>query len=263
MKPGENTVGMAQSTTYLLSQMGTEALLRQAPRAYHTGVADILLAALAQTMTVWMGTDSVLLALEENGREIGEGLSDFSRTAGWFTTLFPVRLSGGEVEPGELIRTVKEQLRAVPRQASGMACCAICIQKGILRPNCRRCPNHKSVFLYLGQLMQGAIDLSLFAGIQETSHERDPRSPRPYLLDVVARVTEQQLHVTWTYNPLFHQSATIDNLAQSYQRRLQTLIAHCQTQETSQFTPSDFPEAGLDQAELDELLALFAQDDDY
>lgn len=267
MKPGDNTVGMAQSTTYLLSQMETEALLRQAPRAYHTRVADILLAALAQTMTAWMGTESVLLALEENGREIGEGLPDFSRTVGWFTTLFPVRLSGGAAEPGELIRTVKEQLRAVPRQGVGYGLLRYLHPEGNFASQLHALPQPQISFVYLGQLMQGVADSSLgaavFAGIHETSHERDPRSPRPYLLDVVARVTERQLHVTWTYNPLFHQPATIDNLAQSYQRRLQTLIAHCQAQETSQFTPSDFPEAGLDQTELDELVALFAQDDDY
>ncbi|GAB4152079.1 MAG: hypothetical protein Fur0021_16530 [Candidatus Promineifilaceae bacterium] len=267
IKLSDNTVKMAQSTTYLLSQTETEGLLRQAPRAYHTRVADILLAALAQTMTAWMGTDSVLLALEEDGREIGEALPDFSRTVGWFTTLFPVRLSGGAAEPGELIRTVKEQLRAVPRQGVGYGLLRYLRPEGDFAAQLQALPQPQISFLYLGQLMQGVADSSFgsaaFTGIQETGYERDLHSPRPYLLDVVAGVTAQQLQVTWTYNPLFHQPATIDDLAQSYQRHLRTLIAHCQAQKTSQFTPSDFPEAGLDQTELDELVALFAQGGDY
>src|SRR3712207_8776522 len=48
-----------------------------------------------------------------------------------------------------------------------------------------------------------------------------------------------------------HDQATIERLARSYVRALQTLIAHCLAAETRGDTPSDFPLAAIDQAQLD------------
>ena len=45
---------------------------------------------------------------------------DLSRTVGWFTCLFPVRLAlRGRTGPGEALKAVKEQLRAIPRRGIG------------------------------------------------------------------------------------------------------------------------------------------------
>ncbi|MCA9937542.1 MAG: SDR family NAD(P)-dependent oxidoreductase, partial [Anaerolineales bacterium] len=257
--PAANTVEMAQSVTVALDQAETSALLRDAPRAYHTGVADILLTALAQTMTIWTGAAAVLVALEENGRDAGTLPPDYSRTVGWFTTLYPVALPGDITEPGAAIRTIKEQLRAVPRQGVGYGLLRYVRPTYDVASQAEKLPQPQMSFLYLGQIEEIATG-ELYAGIQSPPNERAPHSPRPYLLDIIAHVTEQRLRVTWTYNPHFHQPNTIDNLAQTYRQRLQTLITHCQTQEIGQFTPSDFPEAGLDQEALDELVALFTQE---
>ena len=64
----------------------------------------------------------------------GWGL-DLSRTVGWFTSVFPVRLDVGAINmdealaggagAGRALKQVKEQLRAVPGHGSAMGCCAI------------------------------------------------------------------------------------------------------------------------------------------
>jgi len=44
-------------------------------------------------------------------------------------------------------------------------------------------------------------------------------------------------------------------LADDFIKTLQSLINHCVSLEQRGYTPSDFPEADLDQAELDDLIA--------
>ena len=94
-----------------LSAEETRALLEEVPRAYQTQLHEVLLAALAQTLG-----GAVLIDLEGLGREDLFAGIDLSRTVGWFTTRYPVRLDlSGTVGQGEVLKTIKEQLRAVPQ----------------------------------------------------------------------------------------------------------------------------------------------------
>ncbi|MGV8267924.1 condensation domain-containing protein, partial [Pseudomonas aeruginosa] len=61
---------------------------------------------------------SVLVQLEGNGREdLGEAI-DLSRKVGWFTSLFPLRLTPA-ADLGESLKAIKEQLRGVPDKGVG------------------------------------------------------------------------------------------------------------------------------------------------
>ncbi|WP_278263626.1 non-ribosomal peptide synthetase [Nocardia sp. AG03] len=113
----------------------TTALLTTLPRLFHGGVTDALLATLALALARWRarrGVDerSALLRLEGHGRqeEVVPG-ADLSRTIGWFTNLYPVRLdlagidlddacTGGPAM-GAAIRAVKHDLLAVPDKGIG------------------------------------------------------------------------------------------------------------------------------------------------
>jgi non-ribosomal peptide synthase protein (TIGR01720 family) len=46
----------------------------------------------------------------------------------------------------------------------------------------------------------------------------------------------------------------MEAVAARYGKELEELIEHCVREESGGFTPSDFPDAELDQAELDELM---------
>jgi len=98
-------------------------------------VNDGLLAALALALTKWRarrGTEfaEVLIKLEGHGRE--EDMvpgADLSRTVGWFTSAFPVRLDlngidvrdafAGGPAMGSAVKAVKEQLLAIPDKGMG------------------------------------------------------------------------------------------------------------------------------------------------
>src|SRR5262249_8141540 len=108
------------TVTVELGVAETRALLEAAPEAYRTQVNDLLLAALARAFASWSGERLLLVDLEGHRREeIFPGV-DLSRTVGWFTTVFPVALAlpPGD-DPGDAIRVVKEQLRAVPQRGLG------------------------------------------------------------------------------------------------------------------------------------------------
>ncbi|MFJ1647076.1 amino acid adenylation domain-containing protein [Streptomyces sp. NPDC088258] len=93
-------------------------LLRESHHTYRTQINDLLLAAFAQALRDLTGETDHYILLEGHGREeIGPRL-DVSRTLGWFTTMFPVRLSAG---PDRLagLRATKETLRAIPAKGIG------------------------------------------------------------------------------------------------------------------------------------------------
>ncbi|PES28329.1 hypothetical protein CN497_25175, partial [Priestia megaterium] len=93
-------------------------LLQEAPAAYRTQVNDLLLTALARVIGRWSGQASTLIQLEGHGREeLFDGV-DLTRTVGWFTSLFPVRLTPADTL-GESIKQIKEQLRSIPNKGIG------------------------------------------------------------------------------------------------------------------------------------------------
>ena len=234
----------------------TRALLLEVPRAFHSQINDALLASLAGALAGWSGGDSVRLDLEGHGREeIADGV-DLSRTVGWFTTIFPVRLELPEGRaPEEMMRSIKEQLRRVPRRGIGY---------GLLRHSgdeatasaLRTAPEPEVAFNYLGQLDQVLPAASGFARADESpGPTRAPGNRRSHLVDVLSFVAEGRFRFDWTYNPLVHRRETIEGVAAEFIRGLTALVAAARSPEVRGYVPSDFPMAGLDQATLDRAFA--------
>ena len=74
-------------------------LTGQVPVVFGCGVHEVLLAALAAALTRWRPgpAGGVLVELEGHGREQVSPDADVSRTVGWFTSIYPVRLDPGPV----------------------------------------------------------------------------------------------------------------------------------------------------------------------
>ena len=80
----------------------TRALLTRVPAAFHAGIEDVLLAALTGAVTAWRPETraGILVDVEGHGRvPLTDGM-DLSRTVGWFTSAYPVRvdLAGVDVD---------------------------------------------------------------------------------------------------------------------------------------------------------------------
>ncbi|MCG7551802.1 condensation domain-containing protein, partial [Pseudoalteromonas sp. Of7M-16] len=109
---GDDTMHSAQTIQVALSEEQTQALLSQAQRPYRTHIDELLLASLSVALKQWTGSNEAQVFLEGHGREPWQSQLDLSRTLGWFTALYPVKLTSHH-EIADTIIATKERLRAV------------------------------------------------------------------------------------------------------------------------------------------------------
>ncbi|MEH2196819.1 amino acid adenylation domain-containing protein [Nostoc sp.] len=253
----ENTVGSSRIVSVSLSQEQTRTLLQDVPVAYNTQINDVLLTALVQSFAGWTGYDSLLIELEGHGREDLFEDVDLSRTVGWFTSIFPICLKlGGHHHPGEALKSVKEQLRRIPNRGIGYGILRYLSMDATINKQLELLPQAQVSFNYLGQFDQTHLAHLGWKYAQESSGSiHSPKGQRRHLLNVNGLVIEGRLQLEWKYSAAFHHQATVENLAKNYLKVLEAIIDHCISKEAGGYTPSDFPEVGLSQEALDELLA--------
>lgn len=146
---GLNTEAYTDKVSVVLTAEETRNLLQAVPPVYRTQITDALLAALTPVVCRWNRSDSIVINLEGHGREDLFEEVDLSRTVGWFTTLFPVRLrANAESMSGDLLTSFKEQLRAVPRNGIGYGI------RRYLSSDGQADSSPQIMFNYLGQLDQ-------------------------------------------------------------------------------------------------------------
>ena len=248
LDPACDNNATAQQLTVALPAALTSALLTRVPAAFHAGIDDLLLSALA--IAIGEGREGPLLIdLEGHGRESER--FDLSRTVGWFTCLFPVRLDLGGVDRGNLggaLKRVKEQLRAVPGKGLGY---------GLLRylnaetaPRLAARPTPQIEFNYLGRF-DGAPAAVL-------PLDADPAMPLSHLLRINAQTVNGCLSATWSWAGAHLAEAQVRHWAQGWVDALKSL-ASCGA---GGHTPSDFPLLRLSQAEVELLEAAYPRLED-
>lgn len=253
---GDNIVASTRNISIVLTVEQTQALLKEVPKAYNTQINDVLLTALVQAFSQWTGNSFLLLALEGHGREEIFDDVDLSRTLGWFTSVFPVLLNLRKTShPVEALKVVKEQLRGIPNKGIGYGLLCYLSQDTARVESLRSLPQAEIVFNYLGQFDQSFSDLSIFKISQDSQGQtRSFCNRETYMLNINALVIDNQLRVDWAYSEKIHRRNTIEQLAQRFVEALQVLVTHCQSSEGKGYTPSDFPEADLNQQDLDRFL---------
>jgi amino acid adenylation domain-containing protein/non-ribosomal peptide synthase protein (TIGR01720 family) len=273
---GENKEARNQMVRRTMEREETRVLLQDVPGVYKTEINDILLSALVQGYRNWNaergiwpvmeGETRLLLALEGHGRGELFPEVDLTRTVGWFTNIYPVRLKVKDYDgPGDVIKKVKEQLRRIPQRGMGY---------GILRylrqdsgETLSELDEPRMSFNYLGQVDRvlggaeedtdgGAGKTGMFGIAPEGSGPpRALSGERPYLIDLNCIVAGGQLGMEWSFSDDVYQVETIELFAEKYLEGLRKLIEHCMSPDAGGYTASDFPLAGMDQAKLDKVLS--------
>jgi len=243
MPEGTNRYGDIEKIRFSLDKTATTALLEESPAAYNTGINDLLLSALLLTLHNVTEQEQFLINLESHGRGTQFDRIDLSRTVGWLTALYSVRLSLPSKRTfGAVIQAVKEQLRAVPNEGIGY---------GLMRQQGAPLPQGEIVFNYLGQFNSSNQATELRLAQDSPFRGYGLSGERETLLDINAITVHGQLTFIFSYSrELFHRE-TIESLVNDYQHQLMSLIQHCQNHYG--YTPSDFPLAQLTQTRLDEL----------
>ena len=247
---GPNDVVSADEVTVSLTAAETEGLLHDVPAAYRTQVNDVLLAALARTVSAWAGSTRVVVDLEGHGREDVFDDVDLTRTVGWFTSLFPLALEVESTEPSRLLKSTKERLRAVPRRGLGYGVLRYLAADDVRDRVVARAPLS---FNYLGRFARETTNGRFSRAPERTGPDHAPTGERDHLVEVNGSISRGALQMVWTYSRNRHERATIERVAADFVAALRELVAHCRSNVAGGVTPSDFPLASLDQGALDEL----------
>ncbi|SFO82514.1 non-ribosomal peptide synthase domain TIGR01720/amino acid adenylation domain-containing protein [Ectopseudomonas composti] len=229
----------------------TAELLGPVLAAQRLRINDLLLTAVGRALCHWTGSEEALLEVEGHGRDAfdeGEPL-ELSRTVGWFTSLYPLRLRPTG-EPGTALRAVKESIRGVPRAGIGY---------GVLRylsdhtQVLKAAGQARVTFNYLGQFDQQFTGDSVLRPASESAgHSQPENAPLGNWLVINGRILGGRLGLELTYSQAMFPAEAIDALVQGLEQALHELLAHVRIA-TPRLSPSDVPLAGVDQATLDSL----------
>lgn len=255
---GLNLVGSIGQVCVSLTATETHALLQELPKAYHLQTQDVLVAVLAQTLSAWVGAPSVVIDIEAQGRDLALDGVDLLRTVGWFTALYPVALTleHGD-DPDRLLKSVKEQLRALPNNGLSYGALRYLRDDRALAEQLAAAPQAEVVFFHMGQLDGDPAATSTLTLTQgPVGHTRSLNATRPYLLEISSMITEGCLRLEWLYSQDVHHRSTIEQLGQAFLETLRACISRCQSSGAGGFTPSDFPLAALNEHKLNKLATL-------
>ncbi|MGW4686105.1 non-ribosomal peptide synthase/polyketide synthase [Streptomyces sp. NPDC004244] len=250
LDPAVDTAATAREIELTLAPEVTEALLTRVPVSVNGTINDVLLCGLATAVAEGRGAGPVLVDLEGHGREhVADGV-DTSRTVGWFTSLYPVRLHPEGRTPTDRLKRVKEQLRAFPDNGVGY---------GILRhlrgePGLDVAP--QIGFNYLGRYTDGDDTGDWQTVDGPTPAPRSPDMPMTHAVEITA-VTENhegrpRLVATWTWACGVLAEPEVRRLAHAWFDALTALAD--ERPDTVGLTPSDLSD-DLTQSEIDSLEA--------
>ncbi|WP_148082255.1 non-ribosomal peptide synthetase [Streptomyces botrytidirepellens] len=272
LDPSADVVGTVVDIPVTVPVLVTEALLTTVPSVFRGEVMDGLLAALALALIARRrakgdAESSVLIRLEGHGREEGAAPgADLSRTVGWFTTVYPIRLDlagidvtdalAGGPAAGRAVMLAKERLRAVPDKGIGYG--LLRHLNGDTAAVLDEYPMAQVGFNYLGRFAPAdagdwsRVDVPQLAQLDAG---QDPRMPAPAELDINASLvdTEQgpQLRAMFTAPSGVLARHEVEEVADLWRTALAGLARHAATPGICGLVPSDVPLVSVTQADLD------------
>ncbi|MCD2124706.1 non-ribosomal peptide synthetase [Rhodococcus rhodochrous] len=275
--PAVDTMATVQRLEISVPAADTDALLTSVPSLFRGGVADGLVAALGLAMVRWrrdrgVESSSALVKFEGHGREeaVVPG-ADLSRTVGWFTSAYPVRvdLAGVDVDDafaggtamGSAVKAVKEQLLGIPDKGMGF---------GLLRyldpeSSARLAEIHRSPqvsFNYLGRVSSADVPEGLAEigwaptdALGKLDVTQDADMPANASVDINAVVSDgadgPQLGANIAFPAGLLDRDDVDELAQHWLEALSALARHAASPAAGGLTPSDLPLVDIDQKEIE------------
>ncbi|WP_159084028.1 non-ribosomal peptide synthetase [Saccharobesus litoralis] len=255
----------------------TGTFISAAHQAFNTDANDLLLTALAAAVGKVSGVGHFLVNLEGHGREALGFAADISRTVGWFTSAYPVRLTTRNVEVAnnnlsndkrviEHLLTTKESLRQIPNKGIGFGILrylrALNSDSEFTTDSASNTPVNNGFyaelkaepqisFNYLGEFNLDAEESGLQVSDKSTGFEMSAESEAICALNINGSIFNNQLSFSWDYDPTQVSQQWIDAVAEAFSTELQAIVALCCAQEQSLRTASDYSASGLDAYELD------------
>lgn len=253
---GLNIINSEINLVVSLGKAETQAMLTHIPKVYRTQINDILLTALAITLSKWTKSQLVLVDVEGHGREPIFDDINLSRTVGWFTSIYPVLLdlrNCTSIE--ESIKTIKDYLRTIPNGGFGYSILQYLNSDPTISKQLLALPQAEVLFNYGGKYTEHKSEAkSLFSSAPEsTGPAHIQEGKRHHLLEINAFISEGQFQAVWTYSENIYKPKTIKTLAEEFIKYLNKIISHSELDENKHYTSTDFPLAKLRQNEFEKL----------
>ncbi|WP_165861233.1 non-ribosomal peptide synthetase [Paenibacillus paeoniae] len=249
IEDGRDDIESARTDSFEWSEEETDRLLRDAHSAYGTRPMDLFIAALGQSLFDQFGLNQIGIELEGHGRESFGDSIDITRTAGWFTSLYPLKLMHTPDGLASWIKAVKEQLRQVPGNGIGFG---LLQQRGDI--SAEYAADKLVRFNFMGDFDSEFRNEWFDLADEPSGAESGRANALTALIDIHAIVVRRKLRVSATYSVNRFLSSTVDSWMQAYKNKLAAIVAHCCERELAEYTPSDFDTIKLSQDELDSLL---------
>ena len=190
----------------------------------------MLNAALVMALKDWTGRYEFMIEQESHGRHLDD--IDVSRTAGWFTIMYPAMIRVSTSSTSDLIRMLKEQIKTIPVYNSHHPEPAD-VRLNYLGDFTRQL--HNDLFTYS----------SLYTGRE--IHEGNHMTAR---LELNAMIVHGELHIDILYNVKAHNRETIVSFADLLLQKIKEICTPMMQKDSQQFSPSDFDSVDLTQDEL-------------
>ncbi len=196
---GENLESSARTVCVSLSESETNSLLRG------SRIQDTLLTALTLAFAEWTRRTTLLVDLEGHGREetlcaeLTGTETDLSHSVGWFTTIYPARLTLPNI--------------TVPSNGFGY---------GLLRHLAGLVPRSRAqvLFNYLGQFDTLTSGTRFTLSTLSTEGWHSPQAKRTHLIEINCVVIGGRLEARWTFSTNLHREETVARVAENFHAAL-------------------------------------------
>jgi amino acid adenylation domain-containing protein/non-ribosomal peptide synthase protein (TIGR01720 family) len=273
----EDTIASAGNLRVSLPVELTTALLTDVLKAFHAQINDVLLTALALASLQWRSLRgatgandrSIIIALEGHGRESMDSGLDLSRTVGWFTSVYPVRLDlhgidldaalAGQTAAGRALKLIKDQLRVIPEHGFNYG---LLPYSDPAADHLSALPEPQLAFNYLGRFATQAGENWLPVGNDAGfAGGADAEMPLLHMVEIDAVVADGSdgarltANFGWARNHL--EENDVRALASLWQSALESIGQQARQHGTAGHSASDFPLVHLSIDEVEKVEAVF------
>lgn len=242
--PGEDLRGGECSLDIALDIESTRALVQRLPALTGLGIEALLVSALQRAHAAWTGADSLLMTLEGHGRDLELPGIDITRTVGWFTSLYPVRVrTAAGAAPLDAAADIGRQLAAVP-QGGALQLAMRFLGEEADRRQLGALPAPAISFNYLGRFDEAPERLLSFAP-EAPGAQIAPTQQRIHAIDVVGAVHEERLRFSFIHGTPRFRSERVRPFADAFLAELQTLAAQADAAARAALVVPDALQASL------------------
>jgi len=239
---GTTTVKDLRKASVSLDRETTEFLLKGAHKSFNTDVPIVLNTALVLALYQLTGLTEFVIEQENHGRHLED--INVSRTLGWFTTMYPVKLTY-EDKISALLKSVKETMRNVPNNGIGYG-----ISHFSSDQLSRKIRPSEIRFNYLGQFDQELNNRLMVFSKNDSGSETDPDNAFTTKLEFNAMIIEGLFQMEILYSSKLFGHATVNELSKYFLEYVNDVLAYLKDEKDLYFTPSDFSAVELDEDDI-------------